>query len=190
MIDWTTVFEEANPRPGASEAEIAQLAAVGAPLSAAELDRINRTQSNPYPRSDPLHARWRPFDPSAWRMPDRPLPPSFLSFLRWSNGGHFSNGERHFQMFGTGLRSMLLSYQVPEYMPGVLPFAFNGGGVFYLFDMREPASKDGEYPILCASAGCLDFDPYYSPKVADTFLDACRGRVNIESLRFGGDDDG
>jgi hypothetical protein len=117
---------------------------------------------------------------------DRPVPPSYLSFVRFSDGGHFQNGDRLFQMYGTGLRQMMLDRDVPEYMPLAVPFAFNGGGVMYMFDMRQPPDADGEYPIICAHAGYLDFDPRYSPKVADSFLQVCRGRFNVERLRNGG----
>ncbi len=49
---------------------------------------------------------------------------------------------------------MLLSYEFPEYMEGAVPIAFDGGGTFYLFDMRaEP--KDGEYPVFFAGSGAL-----------------------------------
>jgi hypothetical protein len=89
-------------------------------------------------------------------------------------------------MWGTGLREFLVSYHVPQYMPLAVPFAFNGGGVMYLFDMRDPPASDGEYPILCAHAGCLTFDPHDSPKVADSFPEVCRGRFNVERLRNGG----
>jgi hypothetical protein len=185
MIDWDKVFEQGNRKPGASKEEIARFVAeVGRPLTAAEVAAVNRYQSNPWPESDPHHAEWRPFDPSVWRMPDRPIPESYISFVRWSNGGDFTNGKRYFQMYGTGLRRMMLDRNIPQHMPGALPFAFNGGGVMYLFDMRESA-VDGEYPILCASAGCLTFDPHYSPRVAGSFPEACRGRFNVERLRYG-----
>lgn len=151
MIDWDQVFEVKHPEPGASEEEIARfLEGLGRPLSAVEIARVNQFQSNPWPESSPHHADWRPFDPSGWRMPDRPVPESYLSFLRWSNGGDFANGSRDFHMYGTGLRRMMLKRFLPQYVPGAVPFAFNNGGVMYLFDMREPA-VNGEYPILCTA---------------------------------------
>jgi hypothetical protein len=185
MIDWSQVFEDARPEPGASEEEIAAfLAELGRPLSPREVADVNRWNTNPFAPSDPLHAEWRPFDAAAWPMPDRPVPESYLSFLRYSNGGDFRNGNRLFQMYGTGLRQMTLDRCIPQYMPLALPFAFGGGGVMYLFDMRQPA-VNGEYPTLCAYAGHLTFDPHYSPKVADGFLEVCRGRFNVERLRYG-----
>jgi len=75
----------------------------------------------------------------------------------------------------------MLAYHIPQYMPDALPIAFNGGGVFYLLDMREPACE-GEYPIVCASSGYLGWEPRAWRLVAPSFLEACRGTVNVEDL--------
>src|SRR5215472_6681118 len=110
-----------------------------------------------------IHATYKPFDPSVWVMPTRPLPPQYLSLLKWSNGAWCRSGEREFGFFptfdanGCGVRESMLAYHVPQYMPGALPFAFNGGGTFYLFDMREDA-VGGEYPVVCCHAGSLSWD--------------------------------
>lgn len=40
---------------------------------------------------------------------------------------------------GLPLRETMLGYGVPELIPHVLPFAFDGGGVMAAFDMREDA---------------------------------------------------
>lgn len=188
MIDWESLFEHANPEKGASLTKTAGfVAGLGLPMTRAEIERVNATQRNPWLPTQPEHATWQPFDPGAWVMPkDRPVPPSYRSFVRYSDGGSFQNGDRLFQMWGTGLREFLLCYNVPQYMPLAVPFAFNGCGVMYLFDMREPPGAHGEYPIICAGAGCLTFDPHYSPKVADSFPEVCVGRFNVERLRFGG----
>ena len=188
MIDWSALFEHASPEKGASLAKTAQFVAeLGLPLTPAEVAQVNATQRNPWLPTQPEYATWQPFDPSVWVMPaNRPVPPSYRSFVRYSDGGSFQNGDRLFQMWGTGLREFLLCYDVPQYMPLAVPFAFNGGGVMYMFDMREPPGKHGEYPIICAGAGCLTFDPHYSPKVADSFPEVCVGRFNVERLRFGG----
>jgi hypothetical protein len=98
-----------------------------------------------------------------------------VSFLRFSNGGYFESGERGFAPFFEveRLRSMMLGYAIPEHMPSVLPFAFDGGGVFCAFDMREPPS-DGEFPIVAFHAST----PWWEEAafVARTFEETCRGR--------------
>ncbi|MFC4068640.1 SMI1/KNR4 family protein [Actinoplanes subglobosus] len=134
----------------------------------------------------------QPIDASPWRLPDRPLPPSYLGLLTWSDGGVLANGDRVLQLFPTdgpsGVRAMTLAYQLPEHMPGALPFAFNGGGVFYLFDMREPADAHGEYPVVAAHAGSIGWvthDDSYPPEcwpIAGDLPQACRGRTDIAEL--------
>ena len=74
---------------------------------------------------------------------------------------------------------MMLAYLFPQFMPGAVPFALNGGGLFYMFDMRNPAA-DSEYPIICCPAGCLDF--HDAIVIAESFLSACMGEENIEDL--------
>lgn len=186
-MDWSSIFDEIRPAPGASEADIeCFVATIGLPLSVAELAEVNRSQKNPFPVNDPLHGAYRPFDPSGWLIPSRPLPPDYLSFLRWSNGGWCRTGDREFGFFPTndatgGVRAMMLAYQVPQYMPGAVPFAFNGGGTFYLFDMREPA-KDGNYPVVCAHAGSQGWGPEHW-SLANSFEAACRGSTEADDAR-------
>jgi hypothetical protein len=124
VADWAALFDEAYPAAGASQAEVEQFAALlGEPLSAVEADAINRSQRNPFAGNDPLYAAYQPFDPSRRTLPDRPLPPSYRAFLRWSNGGEFRTGERWFQFFPAqdsrhGVRAMLLAYHLPGYGRG------------------------------------------------------------------------
>ena len=77
---------------------------------------------------------------------------------------------------------MMTGHQLPEYMPGALPIAFNGGGTFYLLDMRGSA-VGGEYPVVCAHAGYLSWEPDACRVVANTLEATCRGTVNIDDLR-------
>lgn len=189
-MDWLSVFDEAQPAPSASDAEIESfVASIGQPPTAAEIAAVNRSQRNPFPASDPLHAAYRPFDPSHWVLPSRPLSPTYLSFLGWSNGGWFRTGEREFGFFPTsdptgGVRAMLLAYHLPQYMPGALPIAFNGGGTFYMLDMRRQA-VGGEYPVVCASAGYLGWEREACRVVSDSFPAACRGTFNVDDLLHG-----
>jgi hypothetical protein len=183
MINWESIFEKAYPVPGANREEIERFVnSLMAPLSEDEIDEINRWQTNPFPKKDPLHRYYRPFDPRLWVLPNRPLPASYLDFLAWSDGPECMNGERSIGFFGTKkAREYLLCYNVPEHMPLALPFAFNGGGVFYLFDMREEA-VDGEYPIVVASAGVLDWEE--APCIAASFIEACSGKTDIEDILY------
>jgi hypothetical protein len=181
MIDWSSVFDEAYPVAGASTADINRfVATVGQPLSQDEIDEINRFQATHF---DPS---WRRFDPSLWVIPNRALPSSYLEFLQWCNGGEFRAGERWFQFRPAldpnfGVRTCLLAYYLPQYMPGALPFAMNGGGMFYLFDMRQPEQR-GEYPIVCSHSNCLGWDADDCVQIAQSFEDACRGVIDVDDL--------
>jgi hypothetical protein len=164
--DCASVFDHADRNPPlAAELLSAVSPSVSAPLDATELGAI-RGEGGP--------------DPGGWKFPTRPLPASYLSFLAWSNGGFFLTGDREFQMLAAEeLREYLLTYRVPYHMPGAVPFALDGGGNFFLFDLRTPADPAGEYPVLFAPAGSLGFD--VAVVVAGSFLDACRGRTDPAS---------
>ncbi len=189
LIDWETVFDEKHPIPGASEAELQQFVAeVSRPMSALEIRAVHATQTNPFPESDPLYSAWRAIDATKWVIPDRPLPQTYLSFLRWSNGGEFQTGDRCFQYFPAldsqhGVRAMMLAYHIPEYMPGAVPFAFDGCGTFYLFDMRE-ASATGEFPVVRAHSGDLSWDPDSSEMIAESFESVCRNAIMLRTISY------
>lgn len=165
-VDWSRVFEDAKPVAGAAEAELTILRDVWRPVGdddapwlrqPGELDRARR-----------------------WTLAGALPPASYLDFLRFSNGGSFGNGERSFSSFFEvhTLRGMMVGYGIPEDMPSVLPFAFDGGGVFYAFDMREPpVDGDGEFPIVAfhASTPCWP----EASVVAQTFEAACRGTTRV-----------
>jgi hypothetical protein len=189
MIDWPSIFDEAYPVPGATAPELERfVATVTRALTPLEIEEINDGQQNPFPNNDSLYATWQRFDPSLWKLPDHPLPESYLDLLSWSNGGEFRRGERCFQFFPIldpvhGVRAMMLAYRLPQYMPGALPFAFNGQGTFYVFDMRG-AAKRGEYRVVCSQCGNLGWEPDQYVDVAESLEAACRGEINVDELWF------
>jgi hypothetical protein len=188
-IDWQSVFDEIHREPGASDDEIARLlATVFAPVSAVEAAQIQAAQSNPFPECDPQYDSWIPIDPQNWTFPEFKLPQSFLDLLHWSDGLNARTGDREFGFFdslgtNTGIRAMMLAYHIPEYMPLAVPFAFNGGGTFYLFDMRL-APINGEYPIVCCGAGALGFECEFTVTIAQSLFEACIGCECVDDLRF------
>jgi hypothetical protein len=166
-IDWNRVFEETiQRRPGLSDDQIATfVSSVQQPLTTAEFEL----------RGVGKNVR-------RWKMPEGPLPESYLSFLRWSDGGEFRNCDRLLQFFPAldpihGVRIMTLVYLVPERSPGLLPFAFDGGGIFYAFDMRMRPDH-GEYNIVAAECGY----PHTPGFLASTFLEACQSRQSLEDV--------
>lgn len=177
-VRWSSVFKRCYRANGATREDIqAIFSLLAMPLSEEEVASINSSQTNPFPKTDPLYNTYKPQDAARWVLPTKPLPPSYLAFLCWSNGGSFFNDDRSFDPFFSAakIRGYLLGYHVPQYMPGAMPFAFDGGGRFYLFDMRlDPVG--GEYPILFVGSGNLNYDD--AVLVAPSFPDACRGTSN------------
>jgi len=60
-------------------------------------------------------------------------------------------------------------------MPGAVPFAFDGGGGFYMFDMRADPQGD-EFPIVFSHSGNLGWGEDEFVPVAATFREACLGK--------------
>ena len=157
--NWSHVFagfDEVDPRPGLN-AEYVPLVdrLIAAPLSPEEKSEIETRGLS---------------DSAMWVLPSRPLPVSYLSFLAWSNGGLFINGDREFAMLGgEELREYLLTYELPATMPGAIPIGADGLGGLYLIDSRKDMNGQGEYPILHVHADRFTYDDAAS--VATRFID-------------------
>jgi len=174
---WDTFFDSSEKEDGASSQLIAKFQRTALqPLSTKEVAAVMASQQNPFPKNDPLHSAYKPFDARKWEIPTFAFPKSYLSFLEWSNGGTFTKGGREFGFFPVndarcGVRAMMLAYHIPEYMNQAVPFAFDGAGTFYLFDMREPPLDD-EFPIVMAHAGSLGWDEDDYQTIAESFVAA------------------
>lgn len=174
MIDWNSIFDDVQISKGASELEIETFVnEFSLSLSEREIESVNADFLK-------INLDTEIYDPAKWTFPNKPFPPSFLNFLTWNNGGWCRKGEREFGFFSTrDIREYTFAYMFPEWMKDSVPFALNGGGVFYVFDMREK-SKNGEYPILITAAGNQGY--HDAVLIADTFIEACSGNTNIEEL--------
>ena len=168
MFEWASIFDEVQRAEPASEQDVSELRSyLCSPLTDIERSEI-AVQINPFRQSTPEYTAWLPVTPTKWRLPECDLPNDFKDFLRWSNGGWARTGEREFGFFGiAGIRDYMLRYLFPEYLPGAVPFAFNGGGIFYAFDVRH-APEDGEFPIIAVASGVLD--------IADSAFPRCDSR--------------
>jgi hypothetical protein len=146
----------AQPESSATDADIeAFVASVFAPLSDDEIIDLRAEHKAAVGDGcfDP------PFEPSAWHLPHRALPDSYLAFLRYSNGGFFAGQNRDLDpLFNIReIRDYMLRYSIPHWMPMSCPIGFDGGGTFYLLDMRYDSIND-DYPVLFAHAGNLGYD--------------------------------
>ncbi|MDK8180314.1 SMI1/KNR4 family protein [Paenibacillus sp. UMB4589-SE434] len=183
-MNWKSVFEvRYQELPGVTEQELEHvLDNWNKPLSKDEIIEISGRQRNPFPKSDPMHHLFQPFDPSKWSIPRKRLPATYLDLLRYSNGGEFANGERHFQFFSADeLRVMLLAYEFPQYMPGAVSFAMDGCGHHYAWDMRSDQEQT-EYPILVTHSGNLGYED--AVHIAGTFIELCKGTISVEDLLY------
>ena len=166
MIDDSVFYDR---QPGLDIATAAELNAfLQAPFNDDEVSRLSMYL-------DDDHAA------SIARKPEiRDLPNTYLDLLAISHGGGIAIGEREIAYFDSeSIRNYLIDYQFPVYMPCALPFGLNGGGVFYVFDMREPAI-DQEYPIVAASSGNLCYDD--APTIARSVPELLSESTNIEDL--------
>jgi hypothetical protein len=156
MTRWDLVFDPhwGQRNGGASEHDLAQLyESLRRPVTLAEMNAVS-------PKT------------RLWRIPQPPLPTSYLDLLRFSNGGAFRVGDRYFDPLftTTQVREFLLAYAIPEHLPGLLPVAFDGGGGFYLLDLRVPPAH-GDCPVVFSHASILD--PEDLVLVGETLVQAC-----------------
>ncbi len=172
-MNWASIFERVfSMNEGATEEQLCQWAEDwNRALSEEEIKLVHDQQRNPFPLTSPLYEQYQPLDATHWSFPQKPLPDSYLDLLRWSTRGEYQTGERSFQFFSIDeLREMNLVYEFPHYMPGALSFAMDGGGYHYVFDMRQ-APVNGEYPILLADSGNLNYED--ALHAADSLVELC-----------------
>ncbi len=105
------------------------------------------------------------------------LPEDYIELLKYSNGGGILNGEREFGYFSLDdIRDMYIGYGFPFWAPAFLPVAFNGGGKFYAYDLRE----EGKYPIIVVSSGNIDYEEDCWAFLGNTMEDVLSNSTNIE----------
>lgn len=87
-------------------------------------------------------------------MSPRPLPPAYLDFLSWSNGGEGSVGDYYVSIWpAEEVLELNEGYEVRQYVPGLLAFGTDGGGEAFAFDYRREGS-----PIVRVPLGDLAYE--------------------------------
>lgn len=105
------------------------------------------------------------------------LPEEYIKLLEYSNGGGIINGEREFGFFPLQeIRLMYINYGFPIWAPAFLPIAFNGGGNFYAYDLRE---NEG-FPIILVPAGNLGYDDDCWVFLGNTLEEVLSKTTNVE----------
>jgi hypothetical protein len=122
-----------------------------------EVEEVRRFSLNPWTRGTPEYDAWLPTDASSWVFPRGPFPPSYLSLVRWANGGPFLAGvDRILQIIPVdGIRQKMIELHSPKRMALAVPFAWNDVYDIYCFDMRQPLRV--EYPILVTRGNAMDY---------------------------------
>jgi len=129
-------------------------------ISEDELHEIESFLSSPLNESEleelkDLSATIGDVDYKAWELPELKLPNEYIKLLKYANGGELTNGEREFGFFGKKeIRDYYLRYMFPEWQPKAVPIGFNGGGVFYAYDLRQDLDNP---PIIATASGVLDW---------------------------------
>lgn len=114
---------------------------------------------------DELHKLYIWFETN--HFPSSYLPSTYLSLMRESNGGDFIYGEREYQFFSIDeVMEYYEAYMFSEFMPFAYPFAMDGCGNFFLFNLR--AMDDCVYT---ASAGNMGWEKDECFKIANNFLE-------------------
>jgi hypothetical protein len=160
QFDWSNLLRHNGPhRAGATDETVVQSSfAPFHPITPVEIQQVRDCDRNPWLPGTPEYNAWAPTDASGWVFPVGPFPPSYLSLVRWSNGGDFLAGDRRFlRIVGIeGIRAKMFELLSPQYMPRAVPFASNDYYDIYCFDMREPLRDD--YPILVTRGSTMNYN--------------------------------
>jgi hypothetical protein len=129
-----------------------------------------------FPDIDSLYPNGR--DPKYFPIPHQlKLPKEYIELLQYSNGGGIINGEREFGFFSLEeIRQMYINYGFPIWAPAFLPIAFNGGGKFYAYDLRE----NNGFPIILVPAGNLGYDDDCWVFLGNTLEEVLSKTTNVE----------
>ena len=115
---------------------------------------------------------------------DKIFPISFLNFLKYCNIQEIENGKRYFVFYSLkDIRDLTISYSYPKWLKGGVPFASNGGGKHYVFDMRQN-SINGEYPIYAVDLCNLGWETNGIYLLGNTFLEVVTGKKDVDDLFY------
>ena len=106
------------------------------------------------------------------------LPDTYIELLKESNGGDFTTGNREYQLFSVEEAMQAYeSYKFSIYMPFAFPFAMDGCGNFYIFNLRN---KDA--CVYAVSSGDLEWKECH--KIADSFLHCLEQKESLDEIIF------
>lgn len=111
-------------------------------------------------------------------FPSRYLPEDYLSLMQESNGGDFTYGEREYQFLSiTEVMDAYACYMFSKFMPFAFPFAMDGNGNFYIFNLR--AADDHVYIV---NAGNLGWEEDACFQIAESFVDCLKQEIHTDDF--------
>ena len=103
---------------------------------------------------------------------------TYIELLNESNGGDFTIGNREYQLLSAEeALQAYQSYNFSIYMPFAFPFAMDGCGNFYIFNLRE---KDD--CIYAVSASDLEWEA--SCMIAENLIQCFRQKEALDDILF------
>lgn len=104
------------------------------------------------------------------------LPQDYLNLIKESNGGDFMNGEREYQFLSTDrIIEYYHAYMFQLFMPYAFPFAMDGCGNFYIFNLRE-----NDECVYAVSAGDMGWEEDECVKIAGNFMECLKQELPID----------
>lgn len=98
-------------------------------------------------------------------FPKYSLPQDYLDLMYESNGGDYVYGEREYQFLTfEEVAEYYEAYMFSEFMPYAFPFAMDGCGNFYIFNLR---TEDG--CVYTVSAGNMGWEKDECYRIAGSF---------------------
>lgn len=111
-------------------------------------------------------------------FPRSVLPSALITLLRKSNGGDFTVGQREYQLFSTAeICKTYETYQFDLYMPFALPWAMDGCGNFYVFNLRGEDAA-----VYAVSAGNMGWAPDECFRIANNFEECLTQTIPLDDL--------
>lgn len=106
------------------------------------------------------------------------LPEDYLDFMENSNNRTFVYGEREYQFLEYDeIMEYYDAYMFPQFMPYAFPFAMDGCGNFYIFNLREI-----DRCVYAVAAGNKGWEKDECIKVADNFTECLGQKYSLDEI--------
>ena len=113
-------------------------------------------------------------------FPNTIFPESYVLLMSESNGGNYISGEREYQFLSLKeVTEYYEAYMFSKYMPFAFPFAMDGCGNFYIFNLKSTDKN-----IYCVSAGNMGWEQDEYFHVANNFEECLSQKDLLEKYFY------